>query len=67
MRDWVRSLDTTHYVIGSVVGPHPYPQMVRDFQSVIGRETKKQIVEKEGDSRLCFSLWGRKQCYGNVL
>jgi len=48
MRDWVRSLDTTHYVIGSVVGPHPYPQMVRDFQSVIGRETKKQIVEKEG-------------------
>jgi tryptophan synthase beta chain len=46
MRDWVRSLDTTHYVIGSVVGPHPYPQMVRDFQSVIGRETKKQIDRK---------------------
>ncbi|MDI3542755.1 MAG: tryptophan synthase beta chain, partial [Candidatus Atribacteria bacterium] len=48
MRDWVRNLDTTHYVIGSVVGPHPYPQMVRDFQSVIGRETKQQIMEKEG-------------------
>ncbi len=48
MRDWVRNLDTTHYVIGSVVGPHPYPQMVRDFQSIIGRETKQQIMEKEG-------------------
>ena len=48
MRDWVRNLDTTHYVIGSVVGPHPYPQMVRDFQSIIGKETKQQIMEKEG-------------------
>ncbi|MGQ9473789.1 MAG: tryptophan synthase subunit beta [Candidatus Caldatribacteriaceae bacterium] len=48
MRDWVRNVDTTHYVIGSVVGPHPYPTMVRDFQSVIGREARSQILEAEG-------------------
>lgn len=47
MRDWVANIDTTYYCIGSVVGPHPYPQMVRDFQSVIGREIKQQILEKE--------------------
>ncbi|MDK2897195.1 MAG: tryptophan synthase beta chain [Candidatus Atribacteria bacterium] len=43
MRDWVKNIDTTHYVIGSVVGPHPYPTMVRDFQSIIGQEAKEQI------------------------
>ncbi|BER93418.1 tryptophan synthase subunit beta [Thermatribacter velox] len=48
MRDWVSNVDTTHYVIGSVVGPHPYPKMVRDFQSVIGKEAKQQIFEAEG-------------------
>lgn len=48
MRDWVRNVDTTHYVIGSVVGPHPYPTMVRDFQSVIGWEARSQILEAEG-------------------
>ncbi len=48
LRDWVTNVETTHYIIGSVVGPHPFPEMVRDFQSVIGRETKKQILEKEG-------------------
>jgi tryptophan synthase beta chain len=47
MRDWVTNVETTYYCIGSVVGPHPYPMMVRDFQSVIGEETKKQILEKE--------------------
>ena len=50
IRDWVTNVRTTHYIIGSVVGPHPYPAMVRDFQSVIGIETKsqlKQIKEKE--------------------
>ncbi|MCS4541292.1 MAG: tryptophan synthase subunit beta [Euryarchaeota archaeon] len=47
MRDWVTNVETTYYVIGSVVGPHPYPMMVRDFQSVIGKETKQQIMEKE--------------------
>jgi tryptophan synthase beta chain len=48
MRDWMASFEQTHYIIGSVVGPHPFPMMVRDFQSVIGREARKQIVEKEG-------------------
>ena len=46
-RDWIASVKNTYYLIGSVVGPHPYPTMVREFQSVIGRETKKQIMEKE--------------------
>ncbi len=47
LRDWVTNVRTTHYVIGSVVGPHPFPMIVRDFQSVIGRETKEQILKKE--------------------
>jgi tryptophan synthase beta chain len=47
LRDWVTNLQTTYYLIGSVVGPHPYPMMVRDFQSVIGRELKEQIMQKE--------------------
>ncbi|MDX1487635.1 MAG: tryptophan synthase subunit beta [Acidiferrobacterales bacterium] len=48
MRDWVTNVDDTFYIIGSVAGPHPYPAMVRDFQSVIGRETREQILEQEG-------------------
>ncbi|MBW9224058.1 tryptophan synthase subunit beta [Methanothermococcus sp. SCGC AD-155-E23] len=48
LRDWVETFEYTHYLIGSVVGPHPYPTMVRDFQSVIGREAKRQILEIEG-------------------
>ncbi|KCZ71185.1 tryptophan synthase, beta chain [Candidatus Methanoperedens nitroreducens] len=48
MRDWATSVETTHYMMGSVVGPHPYPAMVRDFQSVIGKEVRTQIMEKEG-------------------
>lgn len=48
MRNWMSTVDWTHYIIGSVVGPHPFPMMVRDFQSVIGKETKKQILKKEG-------------------
>ena len=47
-RDWVTNIESTYYLIGSVVGPHPYPMLVRDFQSVIGKETKRQIVKKEG-------------------
>jgi tryptophan synthase beta chain len=47
IRDWVTNITDTHYIIGSVVGPHPYPMMVRDFQSIIGLETKEQIIEKE--------------------
>lgn len=47
-RDWVSSADTTHYLIGSTMGPHPYPMMVKHFQKVIGKETKTDILEKEG-------------------
>ena len=47
LRDWVTNIKTTHYVLGSVVGPHPYPAMVRDFQSVIGREARRQIMKLE--------------------
>ena len=48
IRDWVTNVRTTYYIIGSVVGPHPYPMMVRDFQSIIGKETKEQIIAIEG-------------------
>lgn len=48
LRYWVANVDDTHYIIGSVVGPHPFPEIVRTFQSIIGKETKKQILEKEG-------------------
>ncbi|MGB4781110.1 tryptophan synthase subunit beta [Candidatus Methylomirabilis sp.] len=48
MRDWVTNVETTHYILGSVLGAHPYPMMVRDFQSVIGKETRAQILELEG-------------------
>ncbi len=47
-RDWVTNLQTTYYLIGSVVGPHPYPMIVRDFQSIIGKELKEQFQKKEG-------------------
>jgi tryptophan synthase beta chain len=48
LRDWVTNVETTFYCIGTVAGPHPYPAMVRDFQSVIGRETREQMMEAEG-------------------
>ena len=48
LRDWVGNVPTTHYLIGSVVGPDPYPRMVRDFQSVIGAESRRQVVERTG-------------------
>jgi tryptophan synthase beta chain len=48
IRDWVTNVRTTHYIIGSTVGPHPYPTIVRDFQAVIGRETRAQILDAEG-------------------
>jgi tryptophan synthase beta chain len=48
IRDWVTNVDSTHYLLGSVVGPHPYPMMVRDFQSVIGVEARQQILEATG-------------------
>ena len=48
LRDWLANVKTTHYIIGSVVGPHPFPTIVRDFQKIIGEETREQIVEKTG-------------------
>jgi tryptophan synthase beta chain len=48
LRDWMATVATTHYIIGSVVGPHPFPMMVRDFQSVIGRETRQQCLDQTG-------------------
>lgn len=48
IRDWVTNVRTTHYIIGSVVGPHPYPMIVRDFQSVIGQESRRQMLEMTG-------------------
>ncbi|PCI31834.1 MAG: tryptophan synthase subunit beta [Alphaproteobacteria bacterium] len=48
MRDWVANVDDTFYIIGTAAGPHPYPELVRDFQSIIGTETRTQIMEKEG-------------------
>ena len=48
MRDWATNIDTTYYLIGSVMGPHPYPTMVRDFQKIIGEETRRQMMEAEG-------------------
>jgi tryptophan synthase beta chain len=48
LRDWVTNVEDTFYCIGTVAGPHPYPAMVRDFQSVIGEETKRQMMEREG-------------------
>ena len=48
MRDWITNIETTHYCIGSVVGPHPYPMIVRTFQSIIGKEIKKQIMKSAG-------------------
>jgi tryptophan synthase beta chain len=48
MRDWVTNVDNTYYIIGTVAGPHPYPAMVRDFNSVIGREAREQVLEQAG-------------------
>src|SRR5690606_17813919 len=48
MRDWVTNVHDTYYLIGTVAGPHPYPEMVREFQSVMGREVREQMMEKEG-------------------
>jgi tryptophan synthase beta chain len=48
IRDWVSNVESTHYILGSVAGPHPYPMMVRKFHAVIGKETRRQAMEKWG-------------------
>jgi tryptophan synthase beta chain len=48
IRDWITNVETTHYLIGSCVGPHPYPEIVRELQAVIGREARAQLLEREG-------------------
>ena len=52
MREWTRRIGDTHYVLGSCMGPHPFPEIVRDFQAVISKEIKEQLMEKEGNSRM---------------
>ena len=66
LRDWVASVESTHYIIGSALGPHPYPLMVRDFQSVIGREARKQIqaVEKRLPDALLACVGGGSNSIG---
>ena len=55
LRDWVANVEDTFYCIGTVAGPHPYPEMVRDFQAIIGEETKRQMQEREGGCRTRWS------------
>ena len=66
MRDWVTNVDTTHYVLGSVLGAHPYPRMVRDFQVIIGQEVRSQILEAEGrlPDRLIACVGGGSNAMG---
>lgn len=66
LRDWVSHVDDTYYLIGTAAGPHPFPAMVRDFQSVIGRETREQILEKEGrlPDSLIASIGGGSNAIG---
>jgi tryptophan synthase beta chain len=60
-RDWVTNMDTTHYVLGTACGPHPFPEMVSWFQSIVGKEARRQFLENEGrlPSR-CICLCGRR-------
>ncbi|MDY0241433.1 MAG: tryptophan synthase subunit beta [Rhodospirillaceae bacterium] len=66
LRDWVANVETTYYMIGTVAGPHPYPRMVRDFQSVIGTEAREQILEAEGrlPDRLVAAIGGGSNAMG---
>ena len=57
MRDWVTNIDDTFYIIGTVAGPHPYPELVRDFQCVIGREARQQCLEQAGRLPDCLRWW----------
>ena len=69
MRDWVTNVRTTHYLLGSVLGAHPYPTMVRDFHRVIGREARKQILEGRGPAADCGDRLRRRrlECHRHLL
>lgn len=60
MRDWVTNVRTTHYLIGSAIGPHPFPTIVRDFQAIIGKEARQQILEMTGKLPDVVSCSGSK-------
>ncbi len=66
MRDWVTNVDTTHYLIGTVTGPHPFPVMVRDFQAVIGQEARRQVLELTGrlPDAVCACVGGGSNALG---
>ena len=65
LRDWVANVEDTFYCIGTVAGPHPYPEMVRDFQSIIGIETKRQMLARRPPARFAGSShWWRLKCHG---
>lgn len=66
MRDWVTNVRTTHYIVGSAIGPHPFPTIVRDFQSVIGREARAQMLERAGrlPDTVVACVGGGSNCIG---
>ena len=66
LRDWVTNVEDTYYLIGTAAGPHPYPELVRDFQSVIGKETREQILEAEGKlpDMICAAVGGGSNAIG---
>ena len=63
LRYWVEHVEDTHYVMGSVLGPHPFPEIVRDYQSVIGTEARRQILEAEGRLPRC----GDRMCWWEAI
>lgn len=69
MREWTKRIEDTHYVLGSCMGPHPFPQIVRDFQAVISKEIKEQLMEKEGKlpDAVLACVGGRIQCNRCIL
>ncbi len=69
MREWSKRMDDTLYVLGSVMGPHPFPTIVRDFQKIIGEEIKEQLIEKRRPSSGCRDCLRRrrKQCHRHFL
>ena len=69
MREWARRVEDTHYVLGSVMGPHPFPTIVRDMQSIIGQGGQKTNFRKRRKAAGCFNgmHWRRQQCHRTVL